>query len=68
MEDEDEQLEDTPRRRSGRARSGRRRAAQPEPKLKYMEQLQEIANRERDALTVELDDVKEVGRLSRPVV
>jgi len=61
MDDKDEDIEsnDTPRRRS--TRSGRRetRRQAPEPKLKYMEQLQEIANRERQALTIELEDLKE---------
>jgi DNA replication licensing factor MCM7 len=58
--DEDIELNDTPRRRP--TRSGRRetRRQAPEPKVKYMEQLQEIANRERQALTIELEDLKEV--------
>lgn len=65
-EDEDLDLEDTPRRRAtrsgGRARGRRpRRAAAPEPKLKYMLQLQDVANRERDSVTIELDDLKAVG-------
>lgn len=68
MDDEDEDLgpNNTPGRRATRSggarRSGRRRprAAAPEPKIKYMVQLQEIANRERDSITIELDDLKEV--------
>lgn len=59
-------MNDTPGHRSTRSggarrRAGRRpRAAVQEPKLKYMIQLQEIANRERDSITIELDDLKEV--------
>ncbi|KAG0138358.1 MCM2/3/5 family-domain-containing protein [Tuber indicum] len=62
MEDEDEDLTDTPRRRatrsSGRSRARRPRVAVQEPKLKYMLQLQEIANRTRDSITIELDDLR----------
>jgi len=65
MQDEDEDLTDTPRRRatrsSGRSRARRPRAAVQEPKLKYMLQLQEIANRTRDSITIELDDLRSVG-------
>lgn len=74
MDDEDDEVDmaDTPGRRTtrsggGRARARRPRAAAPEPKIKYMVQLQEIANRERDSITIELDDLKEVGYLSVPV-
>ena len=45
-----------------------RRIAQKEssrPKLKYMELLQRIANREVDEITVELDDLVEVCIISR---
>ncbi|RPB07174.1 MCM-domain-containing protein [Morchella conica CCBAS932] len=67
MDDEEEDIDmnDTPGRRSTRSggarrRAGRRpRAAVQEPKLKYMIQLQEIANRERDSVTIELNDLKE---------
>jgi hypothetical protein len=65
-DEEDMDMNDTPGRRSTRSggarrRTGRRpRAAVQEPKLKYMIQLQEIANRERDSITIELDDLKEV--------
>ncbi|KAH0611512.1 DNA replication licensing factor MCM7 [Morchella sextelata] len=64
-DEEDMDMNDTPGRRSTRSggarrRTGRRpRAAVQEPKLKYMIQLQEIANRERDSITIELDDLKE---------
>ncbi|KAH8154389.1 uncharacterized protein LAJ45_00916 [Morchella importuna] len=64
-EQEDMDMNDTPGRRSTRSggarrRAGRRpRAAVQEPKLKYMIQLQEIANRERDSITIELNDLKE---------
>ncbi|RPA97995.1 DNA replication licensing factor mcm7 [Choiromyces venosus 120613-1] len=59
---EDEDLTDTPRRRAtrsggGRSRARRPRAAVQEPKLKYMLQLQDIANRTRDSITIELDDL-----------
>lgn len=61
IEDEDVELTDTPRRRSTRnARGSRRQQAVPEPKLKYMEQLQEVANRERSSVTIELEDLKQV--------
>lgn len=58
MGDEEEMdLGETPRsRRSGR-RGGRQQA--PAEKLKYMSQLQEVANRQRDAITVELEDLKQ---------
>jgi DNA replication licensing factor MCM7 len=63
MDDEDIEVDDTPRRRGtrGTQRGGRRRqaAAVPEPKLKYMEQLQKIANREQRGITIELEDLKE---------
>ncbi|PWW72076.1 MCM-domain-containing protein [Tuber magnatum] len=62
MADEDEDLTDTPRRRAtrsgGRSRARRPRVAAQEPKLKYMLQLQEIANRTRDSITIELDDLR----------
>ena len=61
IEDEEVELVDTPRRRSARnARGSRRQQAVPEPKLKYMEQLQEVANRERSSITIELEDLKQV--------
>ena len=58
MGDEDDmELGDTPRSR----RSGRRGTRQPPAveKYKYMSQLQEVANRERDAITIELEDLKQ---------
>ncbi|KAL7275382.1 DNA replication licensing factor MCM7 [Rhizina undulata] len=66
--DDEEEMEDTPRRRSTRASGGRARGRgararqqqpQEEPKLKYMVQLQEIANREKDSIVVDLDDLAE---------
>jgi MCM N-terminal domain len=45
-----------------------RRAARKEssrPKLKYMELLQRIANREEDEITIELDDLAEVCAIIR---
>ncbi|KAF8472813.1 MCM2/3/5 family-domain-containing protein [Kalaharituber pfeilii] len=58
-------VESTPRSRGRRARGGRqtaaaRQQAQPQqrtPKLKYMLMLQQIANRQRDSITIELDDL-----------
>lgn len=68
MDDDDEEVEmnDTPGRRTtrsggARARPRRAKAAAPEPKIKYMVQLQEVSNRERDSVTLELDDLREVG-------
>lgn len=67
MDDEDDEvdMEDTPGRRTTRSGGGRTRGrrprAAPEPKIKYLTQLQEVSNRERDAITIELDDLKEVG-------
>lgn len=73
MDDDDDEVEmnDTPGRRSTRSGGARARprrpkpaaaaAAAPEPKIKYMVQLQEVSNRERDSVTLELDDLKEVG-------
>lgn len=68
MDDDDEvEMNDTPGRRSTRSGGARARprrpkpAAAPEPKIKYMVQLQEVSNRERDSVTLELDDLKEVG-------
>lgn len=57
MDDEDIDLNDTPHR----SRRGTRHQVMQEPKIKYMAQLQEVANRERDAITIELEDLKEVG-------
>jgi DNA replication licensing factor MCM7 len=72
MDDEDIDVDDTPRRRSARknARGSRKRqAATPEPKLKYMEQLQEVANRERTSITIELEDLSAVrSRFNNPCV
>lgn len=68
MDDDDEEVEmnDTPGRRTtrsggARARPRRPKAAAPELKIKYMVQLQEVSNRERDSVTLELDDLREVG-------
>lgn len=68
MDDDDEEVDmnDTPGRRTtrsggARARPRRSKVAAPEPKIKYMVQLQEVSNRERDSVTLELDDLKEVG-------
>ncbi|KAF8533734.1 MCM2/3/5 family-domain-containing protein [Trichophaea hybrida] len=65
-DDEDIELNDTPRRRSARNIRGsrKRQAAAPEPKLKYMEQLQEVANRERTSITIELEDLSAYERNS----
>lgn len=61
MDDEEEMdLESTPRGlRSGRRAGGQRQQA-PTEKVKYMTQLQEVANRERDAITIDLEDLKQV--------
>ncbi|KAI9683328.1 MAG: Mcm2-7 hexameric complex component [Trizodia sp. TS-e1964] len=40
-----------------RARNSRRKQAQRDPKHKYMEMLQEIADRQSSAVTIELDDL-----------
>ncbi|KAF8428118.1 MCM2/3/5 family-domain-containing protein [Tirmania nivea] len=45
----------TPRSRARRAKG--RQQQQRVPKLKYMLQMQEIANRQRDSITIELDDL-----------
>lgn len=52
------------RGRSGRAAQAGRAQQQEPPKLKYMTQLQEIANRARDSITIELDDLDAVGLVS----
>lgn len=58
----DDATEATPRRRGGRSKKA---AAAPAPvvrdsKPKYMEQLQQVANRERTSVTIELEDLQEV--------
>jgi DNA replication licensing factor MCM7 len=61
VNDEDIELDDTPRRRSARTtRRGATRQQAPGPKFKYMEQLQEVANRERKSVVIDLQDLKEV--------
>ncbi|KAI5795294.1 MCM2/3/5 family-domain-containing protein [Geopyxis carbonaria] len=52
---DDVELNDTPHRMT----RGARHQATQAPKIKYMAQLQEVANRERDAITIELEDLKE---------
>lgn len=56
----DDNASDTPRRRS--ARKGAAAAPPPAPTfhLKYMDQLQNVANRQQTAITIELDDVQRV--------
>lgn len=62
MVDDEEEIQDTPRRRGGRKAQRAPRQRQPEPELKpkYMELLQEIANRERPSVVIDLEDLKEV--------
>ncbi|TGZ83115.1 putative DNA replication licensing factor Mcm7 [Ascodesmis nigricans] len=55
--DDENVFEETPRRRT--TRSGRGGATQGAPKLKYLEQLQQVANREREAVVIDLADLKE---------
>ncbi|KAI5841309.1 MCM2/3/5 family-domain-containing protein [Tricharina praecox] len=59
--DDEEEIQDTPRRRGGRKAQRAPRQRQPEPELKpkYMELLQEIANRERPSVVIDLEDLKE---------
>lgn len=69
-DDDEEEMGDTPGRRSTRSGGTRARPRRPkatalEPKIKYMVQLQEVSNRERDSVTLELDDLKEVGHRAR---
>lgn len=54
-------MDDADDETGGQRQDGRRRR---EPKLKYMEVLQEVANRERSDILIELDDLAAVGILS----
>ena len=65
-------VELTPRSRGRKARGAKQTAAtrqrqrqqqQGTPKLKYMLLLQEIANRQRDCITIDLDDLDAVSWL-----
>lgn len=66
VEDDEEEMQDTPRRRGKKAQRAPRRQRQPEAELKpkYMEHLQQIANRERSSVIIDLEDLKEVRRPS----
>jgi DNA replication licensing factor MCM7 len=62
VDDNEEEMQETPRRRGKKAQRAPRRQRQPDPELKpkYMEYLQKIANRERSSVIIELEDLKEV--------
>lgn len=42
-------------------KDGRRNGASREPKKKYMDMLQEVADRQRSEVVIELDDLDNVG-------
>ncbi|KAI5819412.1 MCM2/3/5 family-domain-containing protein [Pyronema omphalodes] len=65
VDDDEDLMESTPRRRGGRATgrgAARSRRAVPELKLKYMDQLTEVANRKRTSVVIDLQDIAEYER------